>query len=161
MEEKLILEIGQSRLNLINAVRLICPNARLCGSISLIYYGVIDRKIGDIDFVVSEKEIKSLKPFILEDVSESDGEEGDESFNESFKCKIGDSTFCLFVADDTNSIVADFKVFNIKVDHPKFAVDAKRKYVVAAIKKKNEHTAYYKKHTADIQAYEKWMGDFI
>lgn len=166
MEDKLIQLIGNDRMKIISAVNLMCPTARLCGSISLIYYGVIDRAIGDIDFVIPLKDTKIFKGIITED-SEAESEaintinEGDESTGDSFRCKIGEFQFCLFVQDDSNSIEVDLNGLKIKIDHPKFAIEAKRKYVAAAIRKKNEATPYYKKHVADIEAYEKWMGSFI
>lgn len=156
--------IGSSKMAVIKKLYALCPNMLLTGSICLNYYGVIDRRINDIDIVVTLAQFKSIAPHVVDFTVEAQSQpidEKDENAQDSFRLEIDDCDICVFIAEDnTNFHTTKLGDTVVHICHPKYAIEAKRKYV-AKTKGKIFKSEYHKKHIADIEAYEKWMGSFI
>jgi len=166
-------ELSKEKIEVIKKIYGICPNILLTGSIALTHYGIIDRFIEDIDFVVSRSDADAALRQVEKatSCSWSEIESEEDEISVSYRGELDGQHICLFVADGQEFVKTEINGVVVNISHPRYAIEAKRKYVEFAdtILKTNigntsflRKTAQYRqKHLSDIEAYEKWMGSFI
>jgi len=154
--------IGDKKIAVIKKLYDLCPNMAITGSICLNYYCVVDRPIKDIDVVVTLAQFKAIAPYIIDLKISAESEpidEKDKNTQNNFRLEMDNCDICVFLAEDnTNFHETKLGETNVRICHPRYAIEAKRKYVNQI---KETNSEYRQKHLSDIEAYEKWMGSFL
>lgn len=183
--QKEIKYINPYRMNILDKLnRLLYGQFKLTGALSLLFHGIIERHINDIDIVVDSFDIlkllpKDVKPEYTYDYNEKEPEGFIEILVfkfKRFKTKLIKSPnrayfeldgykVDVFLGKDQDYVVGEFSVDRkFKISDPKYSIEAKEKYMkdlynmLFKNKKLTEAQKYrYKKHQADYKDYKKWL----
>ena len=177
--------LGLEKLNVLDTLNLFLLNFQITGSISLFEYGVIKRKILDLDIVVNSfdclQKFEDKTKIILDySFDYTDEIEQKQDFhpkkldghlkylvpNRAF-CKINEIDVCFFVDKNQEHKYCKYMLDRkFKVSHPRYAIEAKRQYLLdlIEIEKEKPLTDFQKakriKHSSDILAFENtlWLS---
>jgi hypothetical protein len=183
--------IGTFKMAILEKIAAACPSFQIGGSISLLEYGVTNtsRPVGDIDIVVSSREeMKQLETVVVS--KNYDIQYGFCESDEFGSKTLGDIAtpencsrarlwmgrkelglvvevcwVCVFFEQTTDFMTVSAPWGGtVKIQHPRHAITAKRKYVKFLLDAQKEaeltefQTQKLKKHTSDIAAYEKMLS---
>jgi hypothetical protein len=171
--------IGFEKLNALDVLVTLIPNFQLTGSISLLAYGVNERKIEDIDIVVNSfacvehigKSYNLSYTFDYTDDIEQVKELHPHKVDGHLKYLVPNRAHmvvhgvkvCIFVGKNQECQFFEFmNERKFKISHPIYAIEAKKKYLDDLYKmEKLNHFQYAKmsKHSMDVANYLKWEND--
>jgi hypothetical protein len=172
--------LGDDKINTLFIIYQKIPLFRLTGSISLIEWGICERRISDIDIVVDTfdeiQDISNVFPVEF-DFDYTDEMEhaallksiGHEQEPLTFALrplpnrayfKIGEVNCCVFLGKGQEVKSCQIGGIDFLVSHPKYAIEAKKRYLkdLEHIESKMPLTEFQKakrtKHMADVLAYD-------
>lgn len=171
--------LGLDKLNVLDILKLNLQSFQLTGSISLFEFDVIKRKISDIDIVVdsfdclhsfeSSTGLSLNYTFDYTDEIEQKKDFHPVKLDGHLKylvpnrasCKINGVNVCFFVGKKQEFKHCEYmRDRKFKVSHPRYAIEAKRQYLLnlVEIEKEKPLTDFQKakriKHSSDILAYD-------
>lgn len=172
--------LGEDKASALAVLYQKIPIFRLTGSVSLIEWGVCERSVSDIDIVVGTfDEIWAISDSFSVDydfdytedmehspIYKSVGHEREplvfalRPLPNRAHFKIGVVDCCVFLGKDQEAKMCNIAGLDFLVSHPRYAVDAKRKYLkdLEEIEVKKPLTEFQQakraKHLADVTAYD-------
>ena len=167
--------LGLDKLNVLDKINnALSGQFQITGSISLLEYGIIKRKVNDIDITVRSldfiKKIFDKKDYEfqewfdysekLEDPKKTDQEKGKVTNRVSFK--INGVKVCAFFFEKGKSMNKKYMVGReFKVLHPKYSIKAKKRFIQRMLEKDDltDYQIYqFRKHMEDILSYGKYQN---
>lgn len=173
---KVVEQLTSEKLQALKIINTILKgNFQVGGSLSLIHYNIIDRPSHDIDIVVkSDKDFEllvsslellhNLKYLTFKPSEDADYNDDDqnEKLGLNYRFLINNIYCCVFVAENEKfqeiSVLIDEKEsISLKISEPKYAIQAKNKYVINLLQKDKlteSEVERLTKHILDIIKYQ-------
>lgn len=173
---KVVEQLTSEKLQALKIINTILKgNFQVGGSLSLIHYSIIDRPSHDIDIVVkSDKDFEllvsslellhNLKYLTFKPSEDADYNDDDQNENLGllYRFLINNIYCCAFVAENEKfqeiSVLIDEKEsISLKISEPKYAIQAKNKYVINLLQKDKlteSEVERLTKHILDIIKYQ-------
>lgn len=169
-EEEQIKYLGLDKLNVIDKINIVLNGEfQLTGSISLVEYGIVKRKIGDIDIVVKSldrlKVVFDQKGYDFKEWFDYSEElenpkntlQGKGKVTNRISFEIDGIKCCAFYGPlETFNVCTYMLNREFKVSHPRYSIEAKKKYVQRLFEKDHLNpfqVSSLSKHNSDIQLY--------
>lgn len=147
--------IGLDKLVALDRLRVIIPRFHITGSISLLWYGVISRAVGDIDIVVEHKPYLELSRLRDEPPSALYDDQTHVQF------RVDNVNVCAFYSEREETKEIDLFGVKHRIAHPIHSILAKQSYVDqlnSYLFLTKEQKARRDKHQKDIDAFISWCN---